>query len=294
MDVELRHLHTLLAVVDEGTFTDAADRLGVSQATVSRTVAALEAALGARLLQRTTRHVSLTGTGARVVAHARQVLAELALLRRVAERTELRVGYAWAALGRHTRRVQKRWADAHPRTPLVFVQSGTPTAGLAEGAADVAVVRRAPDDAGLDARFDTALIGAERRCAAVATDGPLGRRRTLRLADLAPYTVAIDERTGTTTLDLWRPGPGPTTVRPTRGVDEWLTLIAAGQAVGITSEATADQNPRPGVAYRVLREAPTIPVRLAWWRDDVPHDLADLIAIAGAAYRAGRTRHPEI
>lgn len=294
MDVELRHLQTLVAVVEEGTFTDAADRLGVSQATVSRTVAALEAALGARLLQRTTRHVSLTGTGARVVAHARGVLAELALLRRVAERTELRVGYAWAALGRHTRRVQKHWAAAHPRTPLVFVQSGTPTAGLAEGTADVAVVRRELDNAGLDARFDTTLIGTERRCAAVATDGPLGRRRTLRVADLAPYTVAIDERTGTTTLDLWHPGPAPTTVRPTRGVDEWLTLIAAGQAVGITSEATADQNPRPGVAYRPLREAPTIPVRLAWWRDDVPHDLADLVAIAGAAYRAGRARHPEI
>jgi DNA-binding transcriptional LysR family regulator len=290
MDVELRHLRTLVAVVDEGTFTDAADRLRVSQATVSRTVAALETALGARLLQRTTRHVSLTGTGAQVLDHARRVLAEVAQLHRVVERsrTELRVGYAWAALGRHTRRVQKRWAAAHPRTPLVFVQSGTPTAGLAEGTADVAVVRRSLDDA----RFDTALVGTERRFAAVATDGPLGRRRTLRLADLAPYTVAIDERTGTTTLDLWRPGPAPTTVRATRGVDEWLTLIAAGQAVGITSEATADQNPRPGVAYRALREAPGIPVRLAWWRDDLPHDLADLVTITGEAYRAGGRVRP--
>jgi DNA-binding transcriptional LysR family regulator len=282
MDLELRHLRTLVAVVDEGTFTDAADRLRVSQATVSRTIATLEAALGARLLQRTTRHVSLTGTGAQVLAHARRVLEEVALLRRIADRTELRVGYAWAALGRHTRRVQKRWAAAHPRTPLVFVQSGTPTAGLAEGTADVAVVRRPLDDV----RFDTALVGAERRMAAVATDGPLGRRRTLRLADLAPYTIAIDERTGTTTLDLWHPGPAPTTVRPTRGVDEWLTLIAAGQAVGVTPEATAHQNPRPGVAYRPLRGAPAVPVRLAWWRDDVPHHLTDLIALTGEAYRA--------
>ncbi|GAA1031055.1 LysR family transcriptional regulator [Virgisporangium ochraceum] len=284
MDLELRHLRTLVAVVDEGTFTDAADRLRVSQATVSRTIATLEAALGVRLLQRTTRHVSLTGTGALVLAHARRVLDEVALLRRIADRAELRVGYAWAALGRHTRRVQKRWAAAHPRTPLVFVQSGTPTAGLAEGAADVAVVRRPLDDV----RFDTALVGAERRMAAVATDGPLGRRRTLRLADLAPYTIAIDERTGTTTLDLWHPGPTPTTVRTTRGVDEWLTLIAAGQAVGVTPEATAHQNPRPGVAYRPLRGAPAVPVRLAWWRDDVPHHLADLLTMAGEAYRSAK------
>lgn len=286
MDVDLRHLRTLLAVVDEGTFTDAAARLRVSQATVSRTIATLETALGVRLLQRTTRHVALTGTGAQVAAHARRVLDELAQLHRVVERsrTELRVGYAWAALGRHTRRVQKRWAAAHPRTPLVFVQSNSPTAGLAEGTADVAVVRRALDDA----RFDTVVVGAERRVAAVSTDGPLARRRTLRLADLTPHTVAIDDRTGTTSLDLWTPGPAPATVRPTRSVDEWLTLIAAGQAVGVTPEATADQYPRPGVSYKTLRDAPTLQVRLAWWRDDVPKDLADLVTMAGEAYRSGK------
>ncbi|MFT6804118.1 MAG: DNA-binding transcriptional LysR family regulator, partial [Nitriliruptoraceae bacterium] len=37
IDVEVRHLRALAAVVDQGTFTDAAIELGVSQATVSRT-----------------------------------------------------------------------------------------------------------------------------------------------------------------------------------------------------------------------------------------------------------------
>jgi hypothetical protein len=105
------------------------------------------------------------------------------------------VGYAWAALGKHTRRLQKTWAAAHPGVPLVFVQSNTPTAGLSEGVADVTVVRRALTDA----RFETALIGVEARFAAVATDNPLARRRSVRLADLARYAVAIDSRTGTTT-----------------------------------------------------------------------------------------------
>lgn len=241
MDLELRHLRALVAVVDAGTFTDAAAALGVSQAAVSRAVAALEAALGARLLQRTTRHVALTVTGAQVLARARGVLDEVAALHHVVarSRTELRVGYAWAALGKHTRRLQKAWAATHP-VPVVFVQSATASAGLAEGAADVAVIRRPL----YDPRFD----------AAVATDNRLARHRTVRLSDLARYTVAIDDRTGTTTPDMWPSDGAPTAMRTVHGVDEWLTFIAAGQAVGITSEATANQNPRPGVAYRpVLR-----------------------------------------
>jgi DNA-binding transcriptional LysR family regulator len=283
MDVELRHLRALAAVVDAGTFTEAAANLGISQASVSRAITALETALGARLLQRTTRQVSLTSTGTQVIVAVRRVLEEVAHLHRIVEqsRTELRVGYAWAALGRHTRHLQKTWADAHPGMPLVFVQSNTPTAGLAEGTADVAVIRRPLHDA----RFDTALVGTEIRYAAVATDNPLARRRSLRLAELTRFAVAIDDRTGTTTLDLWQPGPPPAVVRAAHGVDEWLTLIAAGQAVGITSEATANQNPRPGVAYRAVRDAPPIPVRVAWWKDDPPQHLTDLIKLICEAYQ---------
>lgn len=283
MDVEVRQLRALVAVVDAGTFTDAAVALGVSQATVSRSIAALEATLGVRLLQRTTRHVALTGAGTRIVAGARRVLDEVAHLQRIVDesRTELRIGYAWAALGKHTRRLQKRWATAHHDVPLVFVQSNTQTVGLSEGVADVVVIRRPLTDS----RFDTALVGMEARFAAVATDNPLARRRSVRLAELARYTVAIDSRTGTTTPDLWPPGARPAAVRDTHGVDEWLTLIAAGQAVGITSEATANQNPRPGVAYRVLRDAEPIPVWLAWWKDDPPAHLAELLHLTCEMYQ---------
>ncbi|MEU4563118.1 LysR family transcriptional regulator [Actinoplanes sp. NPDC023936] len=285
MDVELRHLRALVAVVDTGTFTDAATELGTSQAAVSRSVAALETALGVRVLHRTTRHLAPTPTGEQILAGARRILAETAHLHRIAEqsRSELRVGYAWAALGKHTRRLQRAWTGA----PLVFVQSNTATAGLSEGAADVAVLRRglpADPDLRIDPRFDTALIGHENRCAAIATDNPLARRRTLRVEDLTRYTVAIDARTGTTTPGLWPPGRGPAAIRSTHGVDEWLTLIAAGQAVGITSEATANQNPRPGVAYRMLRAVPRIEVWLAWWRDDPPAQLSDLIRLGREAY----------
>ena len=277
MDVRLGQLRALVAVVDAGTFTDAAAQLGITQASVSRAVAALEKELGVRLVRRTTRQADLTPAGVRVTAQARRVLDEMALLTAIAaERDEIRVGYAWSALGRHTRLLQKAWAAGHPGQPLVFVQVNNASAGLSGGSADVAVIRRELTDP----RFASAEIGQEPRYAAVATDSALARRRTLRIEDMARYTVAIDFRTGTTTVDLFPPESRPRAVRETATIDEWLTLIAAGQAVGITAASTAHQYPRPGVAYRQLRQAPPISVRLAWWKDDPPAWRDELLELA--------------
>lgn len=281
MDVELRHLRALIAVVDEGTFT-AATTLHTTQASVSRTVSSLERALGAKVLHRTTREVALTPVGTEVLHHARRVLDELAALRRAAESAsgDLRVGYAWAALGGHTREVQRRWSRDHPGSTLRLVQRVTPTAGLLEGGVDVAVLRQAP----ADPRLASAVLGQERRYAAVSTDDPLARRRVLSLRDLAERTVAVDVQTGTTTDRLWPPGAAPAAHLDVVGIEEWLTAIAAGEAVGLTAEATITQHPRAGVAYRRVRDAPPVDVRLAWWKDSPPAHLADLLAVATDAY----------
>ncbi len=57
------HLSVFAAVAETASFTEAARRLGVPKSTVSRGVASLEASLGVRLLQRTTRSVALTTAG---------------------------------------------------------------------------------------------------------------------------------------------------------------------------------------------------------------------------------------
>ncbi|MCL8011601.1 LysR family transcriptional regulator [Streptomyces sp. AS02] len=280
--VELRQLRALVAIVDEGTFTDAAIALGVSQAAVSRSLASLERALGVRLLRRTSREVTPTGTGLRVLAHARRVLGEVDDLVREATsgHARLRMGYAWAALGRHTPAFQRRWAAARPGTDLQLVRVNSATAGLAEGACDLSVVRRPVDDR----RFDSAIVGLERRLCAVAADDPLARRRAVRLADLSGRTLLVDRRTGTTTTELWPPDARPAT-EETHDVDDWLTVIATGRCVGVTAEATANQYPRPGVVYRPVRDAEPIAVRLAWWRDD-PHPAAPAaIELLTALYR---------
>ncbi|MGW6908810.1 LysR family transcriptional regulator [Streptomyces sp. NPDC054940] len=282
MNVELRQLRCLVAIVDEGTFTDAAIALGVSQAAVSRSLASLERALGVRLLRRTSREVTPTGTGLRVLAHARRVLGELDDLVREATsgHARLRMGYAWAALGRHTPDFQRRWAAAHPGTDLQLVRHNSATAGLAEGTCDLSVVRRPVDDR----RFDSAIVGLERRLCAVAADDPLARRRAVRLADLSDRTLLVDRRTGTTTPDLWPSDARPAT-EETHDVDDWLTVIATGRCVGVTAEATANQYPRPGIVYRPLRDAEPIAVRLAWWRDDLHPAAQAAIELLTALYR---------
>ncbi|WP_223164069.1 LysR family transcriptional regulator [Nocardioides mesophilus] len=241
MDLDTRHLRALVAIADHGTFTDAAIALRVSQASVSRSVQRLEAALGVRLLARTTRQVEPTAAGERTLVQARRILATLAQLEAAAvqQGDQVLVGYAWAALGEHTVEVQRAWADQESRGDLVLVQSNTPTAGLREGRCEVAVVRRPVADPALD----SVRVGVEQRCAVFADDHPLAARSTLRLRDLAEHPVAVDVETGTTDEGLWPAGAAPSDLRMTRGVEEWLTLIATGRAVGVTSEATAAQHP---------------------------------------------------
>lgn len=280
--MELRQLRCLVAIVDTGTFTDAAIDLGVSQAAVSRTLAALEADLGVRLLRRTSREIVPTAVGTQVIARARRLLAEADELVReaTAGHTRLRVGYAWSALGRHTVTFQRRWAERHPDVELRLVHTSSATAGLAEGACDVAVVRTEVDER----RFADVVIGLERRYVAVASDDPWARRRSLKLAELSARTVLMDRRSGSTTTALWPPDHQPA-VEYTQDVDDWLTAIATGRGVGVTAESTVAQYPRPGVAYRALRDAAPVPVRLIWWRED-PHPAArEAVALLTDLYR---------
>lgn len=63
-------------VVEAGSFSEAARRIGSSRSAVSKAVAKLEKSLGAHLLNRTTRHLSLTEIGAAVAEHCSRILDE--------------------------------------------------------------------------------------------------------------------------------------------------------------------------------------------------------------------------
>lgn len=80
----LESMSILLAVVDAGSLSAAARRLGMPLATVSRKVAALETHLNTRLLHRTTRQLSLTEAGLSYVAACRRILEEISEAERTA------------------------------------------------------------------------------------------------------------------------------------------------------------------------------------------------------------------
>ncbi|MET7684239.1 LysR family transcriptional regulator [Streptomyces sp. NPDC005423] len=288
--LELKHLRCLVAIIDTGSFTDAAVELGVSQAAVSRTLLALEKVLGVRLLHRTSRTVEPTTAGVQVLARARLLLAAADEL--VAEATtghsRLHIGHAWSAFGNHTTEFQRRWHHDHPETELRLVRHNSSTGGLAEGLCDLAIIRSA-----LDLKpWSHALVGYEQRYVALASDDLWARRRSVRLDEVATRTLALDRRTGTTTLNLWPEDERPA-VEHTHDIDDWLAAIASGRCVGVTPRATAAQYRRDGITYRPLRDAAPVPVHLIWRRQDYHPATHAAVALAIDLYRKNRRTHTE-
>ncbi len=76
--MELRQLENFLAVVDTGTFTRAAGLVHLGQSALSVSIRTLEADLGVRLFDRTTRRVQLTDAGVALAVWARELLATAA------------------------------------------------------------------------------------------------------------------------------------------------------------------------------------------------------------------------
>ena len=75
--MELRHLQHFIALAQEGSFTRAARKVNIVQSGLSNSIKELEEELGTRLVERTTRKVSITETGMQFLPHARATLASL-------------------------------------------------------------------------------------------------------------------------------------------------------------------------------------------------------------------------
>jgi DNA-binding transcriptional LysR family regulator len=275
--LEVAFLRVIVALAEEGTFTDAAIRLGTGQPTVSRTLARFEAAVGVRLVERTTRSLRLTAAGQACYEAAVDALASLEAVVDAAQGRirPLRLGYAWAAFGRHTSAVLRAWREERPEVALEVHRVDERSAGLRIGVVDIAVRRDAVADPGVHVEpiFD------EERVAAVPAGSSLAERTALRLDDLADQVVALSPSAGTTTLELWPPGGRPSRVVEVTNTDEWLLAIASGEAVGVTAESTAHQHPHPGVRFVPLPGVPGITVSLVWPSRSPHPAVPDFVAV---------------
>jgi DNA-binding transcriptional LysR family regulator len=278
MTVELRHLRAFLAIAEEGNVTRAAVKLHLSQPALSRTLHQLEQHLGVRLADRSTHHLELTAAGHAFRSRAANAVTAVDAVLDPArlDTGPLRLGHAWSALGDHTTALLRRWRETYPEIPLELLRIDERTAGLTRGAVDVALLRGPVTDKALR----TEHLLTEPRVAAVPSDSALAAQPALTLADLAAFPIAMNPVSGATTLGLWPVTNRPTETVTTTNTDDWLAVIAAGGAVGVSSAATAAMHLHPGVSYRPLTDAPDIPVLLAWTTPPTHPAIPDLVAIA--------------
>jgi len=155
LDVEA--LIAFAAVIDTGSFSKAAERLGQTPSGVSRTISRLEDHLGMTLMHRTTRRLQLTEEGGWLLGRARSLLADLANteLEAAARRSQpsglVRVNAATPALDHLLAPLLPEFLDAYPLVQLELV-SGETYVDLIEERADLAIRIGALPDSTLNAR----------------------------------------------------------------------------------------------------------------------------------------------
>ncbi|MFF3940994.1 LysR family transcriptional regulator [Streptomyces phaeofaciens] len=300
MDVHGRDLRYFAVVAEELNFTRAAERLFVSQPTLSKQIRMLEKQLGACLFHRDRRTVRLTEVGEALLPHAHGTLAaweaaEAAVERaRAAERHTLVIGMSTSPGRGLLPALRTRLVSRHPdaRPVLRQVNWADPTAGLADGSSDVAFVWLPLPDGD---RYQYAVVAQEPRLVALPQGHPLAARAAADPEGAVDFRDLLDEPF----LAL------PPQAGPLR--EYWLALDARGDRAprigGVvasaeeTHEAVANGQ---GVALLAVGNAPlvvrdeviAVPVRgvspsrlaVAARRDD---ERPLVLAYLAAAARAG-------
>jgi DNA-binding transcriptional LysR family regulator len=148
---KIQEMSSFVAVVDAGSFVGAASATGLSKAAVSRHVGELEKRLGVRLLQRTTRRLSLTEEGRMFFERAKELLesideAESELTRRTGEaRGVIRVNAPLTYGALHLAPLWGPFADANPHVSLDITLSDR-VVDLVDEGYDLAIrITRIPD-----------------------------------------------------------------------------------------------------------------------------------------------------
>ncbi|GAA1248419.1 LysR family transcriptional regulator [Kitasatospora nipponensis] len=275
--IEFRHLRGFVAVAEELSFTRAAQRLCVSQSSLSRAVDALEKSVGARLLSRTTRGVTLTVEGEHLKATLDRLLQDLhSALQFHGGIQPLRLGFAWL--------LPDLWAqealtlfEAATEGRIELIRHDEALAGVDRGLVDVAVVRgNAPPG------LESVLLFYERRVVAVSHLSPLAGQPSIAWPELVHHPLVVNVVSGTTHPDQWPEHSRPTASSVCKNFDEWLETVAAGRGIGVVPGIAVHRVAHPAVRFIPLRGAPLVPVRLAYPRQG-SHPLV------GAFVRAARS-----
>ncbi|MGW5679464.1 LysR family transcriptional regulator [Streptomyces sp. NPDC003860] len=280
MDVDTRLLRSFVAVAEEGTLTRAAERLFVSQPALTKQVKQLEALLGVRLFTRSRTGMALTEAGRALAARVPDLLADWDRALRETKGTAslagrvLRVGFLASAANEATPQIIAEFTRRRPgwRVDMRQATWSHPSAGLAEGDVDVALLRL--PFPGQDA-LRTAVLFTEPRWVALPEGHPLAEQDVIRFRDLwdEPFVAAPEETDWW--RDLWlaadeREGRPVRIGAVTDQPDDWLSAIANGYGVALAPASAARFYARPGVVYRPVSGVSPSQVGVAWARDSGP------------------------
>lgn len=271
--MEIRHLRSFVAVAEERHFGRAAERLHIAQPPLSQQIKQLEAALGVRLLERTTRRVDVTDAGRVMLDRARQILADLAALehdvREVGNGAAgiLRVGFVGSATYRLMPTIVSAAREELPGVRLQITgEMLTPQleAALLENRLDVAVLRppvRASELALTPVETDRLLL-------AIPGDHPLARDSgPLALADLGGEAfVSYPQESALTSIvqeAARQVGFRPRIVQRAGETSTLMAFVAAGMGVAVVPEGVRGHATASAVAFRALPDMPVVELAAA-------------------------------
>ncbi|EYB66738.1 hypothetical protein DEIPH_ctg078orf0002 [Deinococcus phoenicis] len=279
---ELRHLRAFVVLAEELNFTRAATRLYMTQPALSHQIRRLEGELGVTLLQRTSRRVTLTPEGERLLDLARTVLGTLdegiQRLRRESAPQVLRVGFAdYVGQTGIPDRLQ-RVAQALPGLRLQHLEGTTleQLQGLTTGALDVGffVAPQVRCD-GVQQR----RLWMEEFWLALPEGHPLAQLDQVPFQALEGQPLLLNSRESNPDLyDHWQHLFNQTGVQPQQLTSSgarmysfagMMRLVAEGEGLFLIVRSLAALG-HPGVTFRPLHApTPALPFRMAW-RQSLP------------------------
>ncbi|MGP7796896.1 LysR family transcriptional regulator [Sphingomonas sp. CLY1604] len=241
-----------LAIVDHGSFSAAAAQCRVTQPTLSAGIAKLEAALGQRLFDRSTRRVRLTDAGAQFAQHARGIEAGFVAAERAVAAASphmlIRIGVAptlptrWLAAALRAARA----AGGDERIEIVEGRTSELQAKLDRGRIDALLVATT-DDGDL-----AEVIGRDRYGVAMAQSHPLGRGTAVSAEEIAAETMIVRRHCEVLPLVsrfFTARGIRPFMAARTVSEDRAAAYVAAGLGITVMPRSLAG----PGIAMLDLR-----------------------------------------
>ncbi|MFG7944903.1 MULTISPECIES: LysR family transcriptional regulator [Streptomyces] len=258
-DIELRHLRAFASVARHRSFSRAAEELLITQPALSRTIAQLENRLDVQLLDRSSRHVELTDTGAQFLEHTERALADVdTALAVVRHRATLRLGFGWLLPDPWAQQTVSRFEE-HTGASVTLTRTDDPVQALRQHTVDVALVR---GDAEVPTGMRAVRLYDEPRVAVCSEHSQLTRFPHLDWADVPYWPLVVNTVSGTTGPWSWPAERRPAEIIETANYDEWLETVAANRGIGIVPEVAQRRTKHPALRFVPLVDAPPSPVSL--------------------------------